>query len=1105
MSVTEVKQAMGSWGLRLRQDTPREILDALTLFGHIAVVPGRLDPKLYGDNLLLQSRYVGVYRGRLNNNDYELTGSGMAFWLGDENGKGDVFETPVLLTAQTFANSVTALLPPGGSITAGVLNSVAGTYTGQHQWQTPRDALNYVTSTFGAEWRVTNEGKLDAGTVAQLYVTSPVALILRKEDGMELGLRGYVGNLQLGTEAREYTTRVVVLGEGEGQSIATGAANAGAVPYKDIHGNTIKQTRLVSEAETNAANAPARAAILLDQWDQLGQSVALDTESYTMHGDFRVGDYLWIFDPDAGFYNNANQVMWKGQPINPVALRCVEMTWPLVSGQTIAFRDVNGIWIDLTSYYVPEGGQTTIVVGQQNGSVLDLTTQPIGTRPMPDTSVPAAPAFTDFSTGSYQSAETNTTKSAIRVVWSTPLNTDGSVVLDGDHYEIRYRASHYLGYGVMWGTLAGYPAPFTDEFTRTTSGWSNGWTDSGGTVPGDYATDGDEATHSLASVNVSRRSTRFSGYVNSTEEITVVIPAVSSGDDQRYGLMPRHVDGSNYYLGEVAFTAAGTYNLRLRKNVAGVFTNFITSASLGTYQAGDRFIIRTDMIADQVLAMVWKEGMPRPTFWTAQWRDSSHASGGLGVRSIVDASWSGGTIVPKYDNYRATEYLAGASGGYRWGALSGSRWGAPLSEPVNADPKWLTAFFGWGTNEGTLTELTPGMTYELQIRGVDAANPPKSGPWSASSFVTTIGDLFPPAQPAAPEVAGSTVAIQVTHRLGRNTGGEYNLETDLDHLEVHVGGSPEFYPDDGSQVGRIPASAANIGAHIPVIGTFPVRASDQVWVKVVAVDRSGNKSAGSPAATVSAILIDNAHISDLSVSKLTAGTITAQSILAAMLTVGSGGIVSLTEGRVEVKNADGRVIMEIGKRSDGLYGMLVNDDNGVPQVLAGELTDGDYGLAAVNAVGQLVKLSTLAFGIVADEVTTIENCTSLTFDDLATPGPICDGVVIGDTGRCLVICGALLQEGSTLPAKRGGSMSFEVSGATTVAATFENGLRLKHSDDGVQNGAGTISSNNFNINVSNTTLLTGLNPGIHRFIAKYECGNGNVVTFGFRQLVVIPF
>lgn len=734
MTVTEVHQSLGSWELRLREDTPKHIRDALTYFGHIAVMPGKFDPTQYGDNLLPQARFVGVFRGRDFRDELTMRGSGLAYWLGDEEDKGDIHETAVVLNGATFAESVNALLPPAGGVAPGNILAVAGTYTGKHQWQTARKAITYVTDTFGAEWRIRGDALqkvvLDAGTVSQLFVTTPTALILAKDYGQDMFRAALPGRAQLGTDVEDLTTRVVLLAEGEGDSISTGDADAPLPIYKNLRGQPIKLTRLVSESQTDTTNAQARAQLQLNRFTGLRKSVNLSTFDYDVKGQFVVGDYVDVYDPQNGFEDVAREIYWRGSPINPVALRCVEMTWPIEAGWTVGFRDINGVWVDLSPWYEPEGGETQIVVGALSRSLTQIGGEPVGIRPnLPDTpgtedtTIPAAPVFGTFTTGSYQPDNGEWTKAAVFVEWTQPLNTDGSVITDGGHYEIRYRINNYIGYKVRWGQL----------------------------------------------------------------------------------------------------------------NV------------------------------------------------------------------------------------------------YRWGELAGNRWGAPITDPVPTSQEWTTVYVGWGQTNTLIQELTPGVEYEFQIRAVDAANPPKQGPWSASEFVVASEDLFAPDVPAAPVVAASRLAIQVIHMLGRASGGTYNLQPDLVYLSVHVGGSDSFYPDGSNEVGKLMANSGMIQANIPAVGTFQIEQTDDVWVRVVAVDRAGNKSGPSEAVQASVDLIDDQHISDLTVTKVTAGTIMAEWIMAgAIRTAQSGARVEMTGAGIQSYNAAGQKTVDI-KSSDGsvsVVGQLKTDIDG---------------------------------------------------------------------------------------------------------------------------------------------------------------------------------
>jgi len=754
MTITEVKQALGDWSVVLRPDTPRYLLDQITPLGHIAVLPGRIDIATTGDNLLRQARYVGVYRGRsTDETGVTLSGAGMGYWLGDEDDKGPVLINATVVASATFPNAIRALLPP--AVTEGTLYSVPGTYTGTHQYETARSAISYVTDTFGTgtypvSWRVNGDGTLDAGRDVDMYVTTPRAILVRKDDaGRDMFLVGLRGMMRLGTDVEDYTTRVVLLAEGDGNTTVSASASLPVVTYKDIHGNTANITRLISEFETSSGNAQARAQLQLNRFTNPRKAVDLSSDDYDIKGEFAVGDSILVFDPDIGFTDPSVERFWKGLPINPVALTCTEMSWPVSAQWTVAFRTGAGVWIDLSDYYIPESGSTTIKVGDLPNSLTNSNLQPVGDRPRADQSIPAAPVFGQAYTGAYQSTGDSDTKAQIQLSWTQPLNQDGSTIQDGDHYEIRYRPNATVAYPATWNDVA----PYT---------WSSVYT-----------------------------------------------------------------------------------------------------------------------------------------------------------------------------------------------------WSQPLVPALDVT-QWQTLYVPWGVTTTMVQELTPRVVYEFQIRAVDTSR--QASPWSSSSAVTAARDNLPPASPAPPEVAGSRIAIQVTHRLGVSTGGTFNLDADLDHLEVHVGGDASFFPEEQTRVGKLAANIGLIRAQVPVVGTFPIEPTGMVYVKVVAVDRTGNRSGASTAATVTAALIDDAHISDLTVSKVTAGTITSDWVMAGTIkTADSGaravmdidGFHAFNSDGIRTFNADSAgVVSIIGELSSGLSGQrIVVNPNGssLPQIRFYPVPDAGTDYASITS------------------------------------------------------------------------------------------------------------------------------------------------------------
>ncbi|MFI1166571.1 hypothetical protein ACH4UM_23945 [Streptomyces sp. NPDC020801] len=732
MAVQEVLKALGSWQVKLKPGTPRDVLDSLDYFGHVAIVPGRLDPLQYGDNLLTTARYVGVLRtrtigddGRTSapQDDLSVGGVGMAFWLGDEDGKGDVYENTVAPASTSFATAINMLLPASGAVTAGTIYSVSGQYTGSHRYESPRAAITYVCDTMSTtsvpvSWRVNGNGTLDAGPDANLFTINPTCVILSSSAGEDMALRALPGSMDVTRDVEDYSTRVVLLAEGQGTSIATGTADiAPSTPYKDIHGNPLKLTRLISESDTASGNAATRAQLALSQFTSTRNALTLSTADYDVHGTFQVGDRVWVYNPDSGLVDPTTEITFRGVRINPIKLQVIETSWAITDGYTVAYRSNSGTWIDLTQYVEFETDSTsTVTVGDFSRQLTNTGTEPIGSRPNADTSTPGLPTFITPFAGSAYLDSRGFTRARVVLSWNAPNNVDGSTVLDGDHFEIRYA-------------------------------------------------------------------------------------------------------------------------------------------------------IDTDM--------------------------------------IYPASWSQVSQV-------------------RWQDLQ--LWRQPFAAPTG---KWQTMVVNWDTTTAQLQDLSPGIGYDVQIRGVDKAG--NVGAWSPTTTFVASADNIPPSTPAPPSVAGSRIAVQITHTLGVSSGGTFNLESDLDHLEIHVSYEPTFTPDSTTLRGKAPANAGMIQAQIPVVFTVQIEETTTRYVRVVAVDKTGNKSGPSDSATATALLIDDAHISDLTVSKVTAGTINADWIVGARIkTADTGPRVELNSSGMQAYNAAGTQTVNIAS-ADGsvsIVGQLLSGTTG---------------------------------------------------------------------------------------------------------------------------------------------------------------------------------
>ncbi|MEU8040862.1 hypothetical protein [Streptosporangium sp. NPDC049078] len=705
MAVTEVLMGLGSWSVTLSEETPREILDRLGFFGHIAIVAGRINAAEYNDELLTMARYVGVLTGRELDQRKVIKGQSMAVWLGDSDDKGEVLESPVEIIGQTFPNAIRAILGSSTAVVEGTLYSAPGTYTGRHQWVSKRKAIDYICSTKDCDWRVNGNATLDAGPSANMFRTTPTCVIARHgAAGPDMTVTGLPGDMALARDVEDWTSRVVLLAEGEGASVATAGVNIITNPYLDLRGSAVKRTRLVSESGTATGNAQARAQLQLNRFSGTRNAMRLSAKDYDIRGSFVPGDWVWVYDPDAGLYDTGNEIQYRGQRINPIRLRAVEASWPVAEGMTVAYRHQDGAWLDLTPYMVWESGATSVVVGELNRALTNSGTEPVGPRPTPDATVPGEVSWVlPFQTGVYLDA-LGGTRANILLFWDTPLNVDGSTILDGDHFEIRYDVS----------------------------------------------------------------------------------PAAS----------------------------------------------------------------------------------------------------------------------------------------------------------------WRMAYAAWDDTQAVIGDLSPGVLYDFQIRAVDLSG--NAGAWSATESATAHPDTIPPSTPAAPTVAGSSLALQVRHELGKATGGTFNLELDLDHLEVHVGDTSGFTADETTVLGKIAANAGMMQAQIAAVGTVEVEETTTRWVRVVAVDEAGNRSDASAAASATALLVDSAHISDLTVTKVTAGTISSNWLIGASIrTASSGQRVELNATGLHGYNSGGTELVSL--LNDGTFTLRTAASGARVEVNAGGL--GAWNAGGVQTVG----------------------------------------------------------------------------------------------------------------------------------------------------------
>lgn len=444
MTVKEVLGSLGSWSVRLKETVPEEVRAKFDFFEHVAILRGTVDLSLHsGPDLLSSARYVGVVRDIDLDESRELSGAGMVLWLGDEDEKGAVFESKVALTNATLATCVATLMP--SSLAVGTVHpqpDPAQRFTGSFQFVTPRTALQEVCDAFGVESRVNGNGSVDVGTQADLYTSIPDSIVVRRGAGVDMETVAIGARFDVEKSGVDYSDRVLLVGQTqENATFAVGAASAPVVPYRDLLGNQIKRTRMISESGTTSGTVAQRSQLHLNRYNRTKTALKVTAEDYEIEGNFRVGDLTDVYDPDTGIVNSTRERYFRGEVLHPDLIRVSEISWSITDDHTVAYRTKTGEWIDLTPWVEFETGTNEIVVGDLPRSITSPRSNPVLDRAdaLPDSSVPNAPTDLQLSTTSFV-GPTGVNGALILAEWTAPTaNTDGTALVDLDHYRVQYR------------------------------------------------------------------------------------------------------------------------------------------------------------------------------------------------------------------------------------------------------------------------------------------------------------------------------------------------------------------------------------------------------------------------------------------------------------------------------------------------------------------------------------------------------------------------------------------------------------------------------------------------------------------------------------------
>jgi hypothetical protein len=349
-----------SWTLPLDPARPQAVWEKVDMFGHIFVLAAPVNARLLSDaGIKAMARWAGIVRRKTAS---EVSGIGMVGWLGDDTNKGFNFSPT---NNATFATWVSYIL--GGAVTAGNVTAVGAgllnwTPVGGHIDQ--RQALDFVCSYFSslglgtAEYRVNPDATLDAGLTTALWVTTPKVVLLDGEGGRDLNLTGIPCTLTVSRDVEDYATGIVV----KGNTLYGSDTISPATTYKDLHGNLISITNVVSAPLSSGQEVPYATALKV-LTDHVRVAVTVTTQQFNVPADIAAGDWVNVYNVPTQLYDSTNPVRFRGRYIFPQSIRCYAITWPFEQGYSIYYRDGAGNYTDLTPYIAWEPPGTTLEVG----------------------------------------------------------------------------------------------------------------------------------------------------------------------------------------------------------------------------------------------------------------------------------------------------------------------------------------------------------------------------------------------------------------------------------------------------------------------------------------------------------------------------------------------------------------------------------------------------------------------------------------------------------------------------------------------------------------------------------------------------------------------
>lgn len=211
-------------------------------------------------------------------------------------------------------------------------------------------------------------------------------------------------------------------------------------------------------------------------------------------------------------------------------------------------------------------------------------------------------------------------------------------------------------------------------------------------------------------------------------------------------------------------------------------------------------------------------------------------------------------VIPTSANYFVNN-ISRATLDVQWTAVTINSDGSTITDLDYYQVTWkYTSDTGWRPSQRVeaedgqtilqITNLTPGAGVQVRVRAADVWN--NFGAWSSTVALTLAGDTIPPNKPASPTVTSNVGTLRVVWS-GLDSGGAA-MPPDLAGVEVHVS-TADFTPTTGTKKDTLPPGV------LATTLTQGLTYGTEYWVKLIAVDTTGNRSTASDTTSTTHVVL----------------------------------------------------------------------------------------------------------------------------------------------------------------------------------------------------------------------------------------------------------